>query len=98
MKLGKAKYGAGKKTYFKLKEGDSIYRILPPLGELADDGIWSLYYKINYGYTNVSGKSRAFESSLVKNRKSEMIEVPDAAVERLDKLKGSLEAAKAKKD
>lgn len=98
VKLGKAKYGAGKKTYFKLKDGDSVFGIIPPLGDLADDGIWSVYYRVNYGYVNTAGKSRAFESSLVKNRKSNMIEVPDAAVERLDKLKATLEAAKAKKD
>lgn len=98
MKIGKANYGSGKKTYFKLKDGDGVYRILPPLGDLADDGIWSTYYRVVYGYTNTAGKSRAFESSLVMNRKTKMIEVPDASVERLDKLKASLEAAKQKKD
>jgi hypothetical protein len=97
-KIGKAKYGSTKKTYYKLKDGDAQYRILPPLGELADEGIWSIYYRVIYGYTNPAQKSRAFESSLVKNRKTQMIEVPDAAVERLDKLKASLENAKAKKD
>lgn len=97
-KIGKAKYGAGKKTYYKLKDGDSTYRILPPLGDLADEGVWSLYYRVVYGYTNTAGKSRAFESSLVKNFKTKMVEVPDAAVERIDKLKAALENAKAKKD
>ena len=41
MKIGKAKYGAGKKTYFKLKDGDQTFRILPPLGDLADDGVFT---------------------------------------------------------
>jgi hypothetical protein len=98
MKIGKAKYGSSKKTYFKLGDTDATYRILPPLGDLADDGIWSLYYKIHYGYTNAAGKSRAFESSLVENRKTKMVEVPDAAKERLEKLKATLETAKAKND
>src|ERR1700677_486039 len=93
MKLGKAKYGGNKKQYFKLKDGKSTYRILPPMGELADDGIWSLYYRVHYGYTNAAGKSRPFESSLVKNQKK-MIESPDAAVERLDKLKAKYDEAK----
>lgn len=103
MKLGKASYGSGKKTYFKLKEGDSVFRILPPLGKDENDpvykeGIWSVYYKIVYGYTNTAGKSRAFESSLVENYKTKMVEVPDASIERLEKLKSSLEAAKSKGD
>lgn len=93
MKLGTARYGGQKKQYFKLKEGASSFRILPPLGDLADEGIWSMYYRVHYGYTNAAGKSRPFESSLVKNNKTKMIEVPDAAVERLDKLKAKLEEA-----
>lgn len=98
MKLGKAKYGGQKKQYFKLKEGQSTFRILPPMGDLADDGIWSVYARVHYGYTNASGKSRPFESSLVKNNKTKMTEVPDAAVERLDKLKSKLEEAQKAKD
>lgn len=97
MKLGKAKYGGQKKQYFKLKEGASTFRILPPMGDLADEGVWSLYYRVHYGYTNAAGKSRPFESSLVKNQKK-MVEVPDAAVERLDKLKAKLDEAQKNKD
>lgn len=97
MKLGKAKYGGNKKQYFKLKEGQSTFRILPPMGDLADEGIWSLYYRVHYGYTNAAGKSRPFESSLVKNAKK-MVESPDAAVERLDKLKAKYDEAKKNKD
>lgn len=93
MKLGNARYGGQKKQYFKLKEGDSTFRILPPMGDLADEGVWSLYYRVHYGYTNAAGKSRPFESSLVKNQKK-MIEVADAAVERLDKLKAKYDEAK----
>lgn len=93
--IGKAKYGSTQKKFWKLKEGDSVYGILPPLGDLAADGRWSVYYKIHYGYKNPAGKARPFQSSLVENRKSKMIEVPDAANDRLKMLKGQLEAAKA---
>lgn len=93
MKLGKAKYGGQKKAYFKLKEGKSTFRILPPMGDLADEGVWSLYYRVNYGYVNSADKSRPFESSLVKGNKG-MVEIPDAAVERFDKLKARYEEAK----
>jgi hypothetical protein len=101
-KFGKAKYGAGKKTYFKLKEGESVFGILPPVGKEGDraleDGIWQVYYRIVYGYKNPAGKSRPFESSLVKNRKNQMVEVPDASVERYDQLKAALKTAQEKKD
>lgn len=95
MKIGKASYGGGnKRTYFKMKDGDNVYRILPPMGELADKGIWSVFYNVHYGYKNSEGKLRPFQSSLVKNYKTKMIEVPDAALERIEKLKAQLEAAK----
>jgi hypothetical protein len=97
-KLGKAKYGSSKRTYFKLKDGESVYRILPPLGELADDGRWSVFYNVHYGYKNVEGRNRPFQSPLVKNRKTKMVEVPDAALERIDMLKAQLDKAKVAKD
>lgn len=97
MKLGNAKYGGNKKQYFKLKDGAATFRILPPMGDLADEGVWSMYYRVHYGYTNAAGKSRPFESSLVKGQKG-MVEVGDAAVERLDKLKAKLEEAQKSKD
>jgi hypothetical protein len=94
MKIGKAKYGITQKKYFKLKDGESTFRILPPLGDLADDGRWSVFYKVHYGYKNSKGKLRVFQSSLVKNRKTKMVEVPDAAAERIDTLKAKLQEAK----
>lgn len=93
-KIGTAKYGGNKKKYWKLKDGEMVFRILPPLGELAEDGKWSVFYSVHYGYRNDKNQTRAFQSSLVKNRKNNMIEVPDAALERIDKLKAELEKAK----
>ena len=98
MKMGKAKFGGQKKKYWKLKDGESVFRILPPLGELADDGKWSMFYKIHYGYKNSEGKSRPFQSSLSINRTNKMVESPDAAQERIDKLKSELEKAKSAKN
>lgn len=98
MKIGTAKFGFQKKKNFKIKDGDNTYRILPPLGELADEGKWSVFYKIHYGYKNSKGKMRVFQSSLVKNRKSGMIEVPDAAVARIEKLKLQFETLKKKEN
>lgn len=93
MKIGKSKYGSTQKKYWKLKDGNASFRILPPLGELADEGRWSVFYSVHYGYKNAAGKARPFQSSQVKNRKG-MIEAPDAALDRINMLKGKLEAAK----
>lgn len=95
MKIGKAKFGFTQKKYFKLKDGESTFRILPPLGELADEGRWSMFYKVHYGYKNTKGKLRVFQSSLVTNRTTKMVEVPDAADQRIKELKAKLEEAKS---
>lgn len=95
MKIGTAKYGFTQKKYFKMKEGDVTFRILPPLGALADDGKWSIFYAVHYGYKNSQGKLRVFQSPEVINRKSKMVEVPDAANDRIKKLKSELDKAKA---
>lgn len=98
MKIGDGKFGGEKKTYFKLKDGDSVFRIVPALGDLAADGVWSKYYKIHYGYRNTKGHMRVFQSSEVKNNKTKMIEIPDKALERIQKLKAELEKAKEAKN
>lgn len=95
MKIGTAKFGFTQKKYFKMKDGDVTFRILPPLGDLADEGKWSMFYAVHYGYKNSAGKLRVFQSCEVYNRKSKMIEVPDAAADRIKLLKGELEKAKA---
>jgi hypothetical protein len=98
MKIGKSKYGSTQKKYWKLKDGESVFRILPPLGELADEGRWSVFYNVHYGYKNAAGKSRPFVSPLVKNRTNGIVEIPDAASERIEKLKAELAKAKAAGD
>jgi hypothetical protein len=103
MEFGKAKYGKNKKNYYKIKDVPLTFGIFPPIGKDRNDpvvkeGIWAVYWDVVYGYTNPDGKSRAFKSSLVKNFKTKMVEVPDAAVERFDKLKAALETAKEKGD
>lgn len=95
MKIGKASYGGfTKKKFFKLKEGSLSFRVLPPLGTLADQGKWSMFYKVHYGYKDSQGKLRPFQSSLVINRSTKMVDVPDAALERIQKMKSQLEDAK----
>lgn len=92
--FGKAKFGGTSRTWFKLKDGESTYRILPPMGNLGEDGKWSVFYSIHYGYRNSKDEMRTFQSPLVKNNKTKMIEVPDAALARIDQLKAKLDEAK----
>jgi len=82
-----------KREYFSLKDGNNIYRILPPLGELADDGVWSVYHKVHFGYKNQEGKMRTFLSSEVRN-KEKMIVTADPALERIQKLESARSKAK----
>lgn len=97
-KIGSASYGSKKRNYFKLKDGESVFRILPPLGDLAEAGRWSVFWNVHYGYKNSKGQLRAFQSPLVKNRKTKMVEQPDLALEKIEKLKAALEQAKKDKN
>lgn len=97
--FGKAKFGGKGRNWFKLKDGtNGPFRILPPMGDLSDDGRWSAFYSIHYGYKNSEGKMRTFVSPLIKNRKTKMIESADAALDRITQLKAKLEEAKAAKN
>lgn len=92
--FGKAKFGGNSRNWYKLKDGvNGPYRIIGPIGDLADDGKWSVYYKIHYGYKNSEGKMRTFESPEVRNHKTKMIDVKDAALQRINDLKTKLDQA-----
>jgi hypothetical protein len=78
MKVGKANYG-GKKEVFKIKDGSNPYRILPPLGKLADIGKYSVYYRIEWGYKGSDNKQKPFQCPRVVNRDTKMVEVESAA-------------------
>jgi hypothetical protein len=96
MQIGKASFGGSnfKKTeYFKLGDGEFVCAILPPLGNLANAGKWSVHYSVHFGYKNTAGKMRLFQSSQVKD-KNKMIVEPDAALDRINSLKAQFEQAK----
>lgn len=96
VKIGKAKFGAQnqQRKYFKLGDGEQAYRIIPPLGELADQGRWSVFHSVHYGYKSTDGKQKPFLSCEFKNRKNGMIEVADAAKDRITNLKAKYDEAK----
>lgn len=91
--------GYKKKNYFKMKDGDVIFRILPPYSEinkaypqlgLPDNNAWAKFHSIHFGYKNSEGKIRPFESPQEKNKEKE-ITVRDAALDRLNELKEKLD-------
>jgi len=94
MKVGQAKFGSQKK-FFKFEDGDNVYRILPALGELADKGIWSKYYKVCWGYKNSEGRTKLFQDPRVVNRETKMVEVESAAFQRIEQLKAKQAELKA---
>lgn len=100
-----------KKNFFQMKEGDVVLRILPPLNELKDapnlgalaaKKIWSKFHSVHFGYKNMEGKLRTFESPATKvegklpNGKTGKVLVPgsDPALDRIEDLKAKLETAK----
>ena len=53
MKIGTVNYGTQKKR-LKIVDGNNIFRILPPLGEMAEIGKWHKYYRVEWGYVIVT--------------------------------------------
>ena len=98
MEIGKANYeGSGsKKNRFKIKDGNNVYRILPPIGSLAKRGKWSQYFSVVWGYKNAAGKNRPFQDCRVVNYNTKMVEVESEAFLKSQKIKAAFEDLKAK--
>jgi len=94
--FGEAKFGGSKTNWFKFpKEGGSlILRILPPYGSLRKSGRWNHYYAVHFGYRDTKGNLRPFQSCEVINRRTNMVEVVDPAVERIKKIKMAQDKAR----
>lgn len=97
MKLGAPKYEQSKKNYFSFKKNQNtfILRVLPPMGNLADSGKWSIYHRVEFGYTGTDGKLRPFLSPRVVNYGG-MVEVESEAHKRREAIKA--QQAQAKKN
>jgi hypothetical protein len=95
VKLGTPKYEQKTKNYFAFKKDANtfILRILPPMGSLADAGKWSVFHRVEYGYTDLDGKLKPFLSPRVVNYKG-MVEVESESHKRRELIKSQYEAAK----
>jgi len=97
VKIGKASYDrGGKKNYLKFGKNvnEIVARIIPPIGDLADKGKWSMFYRVHFGYKSSDGFMRPFQSPEKKNFKTGMIEVEDAAKLKIQKMEAALAKAK----
>jgi hypothetical protein len=78
----------------QLEDGSCVYRILPAFPSFTDNpDHWRVFHSVHFGYKNMEGKLRTFESTQVKRKG--VVEVPDAAVERLEELRAKLEESRA---
>ena len=95
MKLGKPKYEQSSKNYFAFRKDQNtfILRILPPMGELADAGKWSVYHKVEFGYKTSDNRLKPFLSPRVVNYQG-MVEVESEAHKRREGLKAQADQAK----
>lgn len=95
MKIGSPKYEQSKKNYFNFKKNQNtfILRVLPPMGDLADAGKWSVYHRVEFGYSGTDGRMRPFLSPRVVNY-SGMVEVESEAHKRREKIKTQQAQAK----
>lgn len=88
--IGTPQYGAKKKNNFRLKDGSNIYRILPPLGTLAADGIWAVYDSIHWGYKGTKGH-KPFKCIQKKDFKTKMVKVQCPECDKIAEYKSRLE-------
>ena len=96
MKLGTPKHEQNKKNYFSFGKDRNMFilRILPPMGQLADKGKWSIFHRVEFGYTGTDGRMKPFLSPRVVNF-DKMVEVESGTYLRREKIKAQYEAAKA---
>jgi hypothetical protein len=95
VKLGAPKYEQGNKNYFSFKKDQNSFtlRILPPMGELAEKGKWSVYHRVEFGHVGTDGKMKPFLSPRVVNYDG-MVEVESESHTRRELLKQQQETAK----
>lgn len=56
--FGKSKYSNNTgRNYFGLKKGHNVYRILPAMKSLAEEGKWFFYHGIHFGFVGTDSKA-----------------------------------------
>lgn len=72
--LGKASYGETKKrVFFKINEGSNKFRIMPPIGDLAEKGTWAVYERIHWGLKTSDGRRLNFKCVERRDQRTKMV-------------------------
>ena len=87
--------GQSNLSFFYLEPGSNLFRVLPPMFSLAQDGHVSKYWATHRGFRNTKGKQRTFRCLEEKNKKSKQIEVRCPICDAASKMKELIERAKA---
>jgi hypothetical protein len=98
MEIGSANYDKNSSTrreFFKIKDGEQVFRILPPLGSMAKNGKWSRYMRVEWGYSDSNNKKKPFADIRNVNRKTGMVETESEAHLKREELKQSQSQAVA---
>lgn len=82
VQIGTPQYGGKKKNNSRLVDGNNIYRILPPIGELAKDGVWAVYECLHWGFKGSKGM-RPFRCIQKKDFKTKMVKVQCPECDRI---------------
>src|SRR4051812_43763333 len=93
--IGTPQYGGKKKNNSRLVDGDNVYRILPPLFELASEGVWAVYECLHWGFKGSKGM-RPFRCIQKKDFKTKMVKVQCPECDQIAQRVASKEAIEAK--
>lgn len=85
---------------FWIKEGeDNIYRLFPPLGDLAETGTWAVFYRDHngYGVPNPTDPGKPYRRPFMcpkeyKDWKTKLIKVPCVKCDQIETKKAELES------
>lgn len=80
---------------FKVVDGDNIYRILPPCGNLAKDGVWAVQHAVHWGWNGDLNKWVTFRCIEKEDYRTKVITQACPACDVYDKKVKSMEQAKA---
>jgi len=74
VQIGKPQFrNSAPRNIFKIKDGSNLFRILPPIGALAEKGTWAVYAKIHWGVKTSDGKYMNFYCVEKKDNKTKMV-------------------------
>lgn len=93
--IGTPNYGEKKTKGFKIEDGDNVYRILPPCGNLAQEGVWAVQHVIHWGWNGELNKWVTFRCIEKEDYRTKVITQSCPACDAYGKKAKAMEQAKA---